>query len=320
MTDAWIITNGAAGNLRQARALARAAGLAAAEIEIDLRSPWAWSAPHLPSGGALALDADSRLRLQPPWPALVIGCGRQAAWVTRWLRKRSRGACYCVQILDPRLAPRYWDLIIAPQHDGLLGTNVLNPLGSLNPVDAAWLAAGRADFAAMAELPEPRVVVLLGGPRRGLTFDADYARALVDGLAAMHARQPGSFLLSASARTPPAFANTVRDALAAFPGMAWSPGDGGDNPYAGLLAWADRIVVTPDSVNMLSEASASGAPTHTLVTQPLPPRLQYFHDALHEGGWLHALEVDAPPHPQPLRETGVMAAELLRRMADNRRR
>lgn len=320
MTDAWILTDGAAGNLRQARALARAIGCVAAEIEVDLRSPWAWSAPHMPRAGALALNANMRRRLRPPWPPLVIGCGREAAWVTRWLRKRSRGACFCVQILNPRLAPRYWDLVIAPQHDGLAGSNVLSPMGSLNPVDSAWLAAGRANFAAIAELPEPRVAVLLGGPRRGITFDADYARALIDGLIAMHTRHPGSFLLSASPRTPAAFAHAVREALATFPGLAWAPGDPGENPYAGLLAWADRIVVTPDSVNMLSEAAASGAPIHTLTTRQLPTRVQRFHDALREGGWLHALDADAPPHPQPLRETGAIAAELLRRLAANRKR
>lgn len=319
MTDAWIITDGAAGNLRQARALARAAGLVAAEIVVDLRTPWAWSAPHMPRAAALAMNADTRRRLRPPWPRLAIGCGREAAWVTRWLRKRSHGACYCVQILNPRLAPRYWDLVIAPQHDGLLGSNVLNPMGSLNPVDSAWLAAGRADFASLSELPEPRVAVLLGGPRRGIAFDTDYTRNLIDALTAMHARKPGSFLLSASARTPVTFANAVREALADFPGLAWTSGNDGENPYAGLLAWADRIVVTPDSVNMLSEAAASGAPTHTLVTHSLPTRLQRFHDVLSAGGWLHALGTDAPAHPQPLRETGAIAAELLRRLAANRR-
>ncbi|MDN5924222.1 MAG: mitochondrial fission ELM1 family protein, partial [Xanthomonadales bacterium] len=311
--------DGAAGNLRQARALARAAGLSAAEIVVDLRTPWAWSAPHMPRGSRMALDADTRRRLRPPWPRVVIGCGREAAWVTRWLRRRSRGACYCAQILNPRLHARHWDLLITPQHDGIMGSNVLNPLGSLNPVDSGWLAAGRADFSVLAELPRPRVAVLLGGPRRGVAFDEAYLRDLIAGLHAMQARDGGSFLLSASARTPPAFAPAVRAALTDFPGLAWTSEADGNNPYAGLLAWADRIVVTPDSVNMLSEAAASGAPTHTLVSRALPARLQRFHDALHAGGWLHALDAQAPAPKQPLRETGAIAAELLRRLAQNKR-
>jgi mitochondrial fission protein ELM1 len=45
----------------------------------------------------------------------------------------------------------------------------------------------------------------------------------------------------------------------AFHGVLWlQPGDG-PNLHAGLLAWAERIVVSPDSVNMASEAAATGA-------------------------------------------------------------
>lgn len=220
----------------------------------------------------------------------------------------------CVQILAPHLSSRHWHMVIAPRHDGITGTNVLNPLGSLNPVDSAWLAAARARFPALGDLPSPRVAVLLGGPRRGIEFDAVLLRAWIDGLHARHARDGGSFLLSASPRTPPAFATAMRDALADLPGVAWLGGAAEDNPYAGLLAHADRIAVTPDSVNMLSEAAASGAPVHTLATAPLPPRLARFHQALRDGGWLHDLGVDAAPPAQPLRETREIAAEMLQRL------
>ncbi|HET6632024.1 MAG TPA: mitochondrial fission ELM1 family protein [Rhodanobacteraceae bacterium] len=318
MNDAWIITDGAAGNLRQARALARAAGLVPAEIVVGLRPPWAWSAPHLPRAAQFAIDNDTRRRLRPPWPPLAIGCGRAAAWVTRWLRRNSHGACFCVQILDPRITPRHWDMVIAPQHDAVRGDNVLNPLGSLNPVDSAWLATGRADFPELAELPQPRTAVLLGGPRRGVAFDAAHARALLDGLLALQARDGGSFMLSASPRTPAEFAHALREGLAPFPGLAFTRDTDGRNPYAGILAWADRAVVTPDSVNMLSEAAASGSPVLTLVPGPLPEKLARFHTALRSGGWLHDLQAAAVSPTQPLRETGDIGAELRRRLLARR--
>ena len=39
----------------------------------------------------------------------------------------------------------------------------------------------------------------------------------------------------------------------------WS-GANADNPYMGMLAWADRLIVTGDSIAMLSEACATGKP------------------------------------------------------------
>jgi mitochondrial fission protein ELM1 len=312
--QAWIITDGRAGNLSQARALARAAGFDSDEIVVALRPPWRQLAPRMTAGARWALPQSTQLLLAPPWPRYAIGCGRQAAWATRWLRQHAAGRCRCVQILAPHMDPRHWDLLIAPRHDGIVGANVLNPLGSLNPVDSAWLAAARAAFAHLADLPQPRVAVVLGGPRRGVPFDETMSRAWIDGLRARHAREGGSLMLCASPRTPPAFADALRAALSDLPGTAWTGPADGANPYAGLLAYADRVAVTPDSVNMLSEAAASGAPVHTLALQPLPTRLARFHAELRAGGWLHDLEADAQPPAQPLRETREIAAEMLRRL------
>jgi mitochondrial fission protein ELM1 len=81
-----------------------------------------------------------------------------------------------------------------------------------------------------------------------------------------------------------------------------------------VLGWADRLVVTPDSVNMLSEACATGCAVETFAPAPLPAKLECFHRALRDAGLLHDLG-DAPPARQPpLRETAAVAARILRRI------
>lgn len=313
MTDALIVTDGRFGNLRQARALAQALGMSAGEVQTDLRAPWSQLAPRMPRLAGLAQRNSSQLPSKPPWPRLVIGCGRQAAWATRWLRRQAGHDSFCVQILDPRINSKHWNLLIAPQHDGVRGANVITPIGSLNPVDSAWLARARSDFSFLADLPQPRIALLLGGPRRGVSFDAALQRALVHGVTT-HLAGTGSVLLCASPRTPPEFAESMRQTLAAQLGHVWLTDADGDNPYPGHLAWADRIVVTPDSVNMLSEGAATGAPVHTLSDSTLPTHLANFHRVLREGGWLHDLAEPAPPAEQPLRETREVASEVRRRM------
>lgn len=315
MREAWIITDGAAGNERQALALAVALGASARVLVLPLRAPWSWAAPRALPGGRLALAARDRAQFAAPWPQLAIGCGRSAALLTRLLRGLSQRRCYTVQILDPRIDPRHWDAVIAPRHDRLCGDNVIATLGSLNPLDDAWLAAGREAFPDLGLLPQPRIALLLGGPRRGVTFDEAYANALADGLAARVLREGGSVLATASRRTPLAFAQVLSERLAHLPGVFWRNDADGPNPYPGLLGWAQRAVVTPDSVNMLSEAAATGAPVHTLVTAPLPEKLARFHAALRERGLLHDLESDAAAPPMPLRETAHVAAQLRERIA-----
>lgn len=310
MREAWIITDGATGNERQALALAGALGVPARVLALPLRAPWSLAAPRMLPGGRLAMTARDRAQFAAPWPQLAIGCGRSAALLTRLLRDLSQRHCYTVQILDPRIDPRHWDAVIAPRHDRLSGDNVIATLGSLNPVDDAWLAAGREAFPDLGLLPQPRIALLLGGQRHGVTFDETYANALADGLTARVSRSGGSVLATASRRTPPAFAQILHERLAHLSGVFWRNDADGANPYPGLLGWAQRVVVTPDSVNMLSEAAATGASVHTLFTAPLPEKLARFHAALRERGQLHDLESDATPPAMPLRETAHVAGQL----------
>lgn len=304
----WILTDGAAGNERQALALAAALGLAPRTIRLQLRRPLDWLAPRGVLAAGWGVRGPAGQALQPPWPALAIGCGRRAALALRALRRWSGGRSFTVQILDPRIRSACLDLVIAPHHDRLRGANVIGLTGSLNPVDDRWLAAGREAFAAFADLPAPRVAVLVGGPTRAQPLDTAWAGRLLDALAAWQARHGGSILASVSRRTPERLRDQLEAGLAAWPGM-FHAGEG-TNPYAGLLGWADRIMVSPDSVNMLSEACATGRPVHTLTAAPLRGKLGRFHQDLADRGLLLPLGDDLPAGAAPLRETARVAHEV----------
>src|SRR5690606_27230614 len=59
----------------------------------------------------------------------------------------------------------------------------------------------------------------------------------------------------------------------------------GDNPYTGILAAADYIIVTEDSVSMTSEALATGKPVHIASLDGGARRLDKFHRLLREQGY-----------------------------------
>jgi len=307
-TTCWAISDGAAGNERQALALARALGLEPRVLRIRLRQPWDAFAPRLRAGAMQAIRDEHGAALAPPWPDLAIGCGRRAALATRLLRTLSAGRSWTVQILDPRIDSRAFDLVIAPAHDRVTGANVIHSIGALNPVDRAWLTDGRARFAHLAELPMPRTTVLIGASNRAQRLDHAYFAGLLDRLGALRTTDGGSFLVSVSRRTPGDVADRLRQSFAQMPGLFWSgPGDG-ENPYAGLLAWADRFVVTPDSVNMLSEACATGKPVYTYAPRAIGGKLARFHAELFASGHLRRLGEAAPlPQPAPLAETAGIA-------------
>lgn len=307
MSGVLALHDGKAGNARQALALARALDAHAGEHHLHPRAPWRWLAPRMPPGAAHAFHA-----MPPTPPAVAIGCGRQAALATRLLRARGSHA---VQILDPRIDPRHWDLVIAPRHDGLDGDNVITTLGSLHPVDAAWLRRARDATPALAALPAPHTVVLVGGPTRHAPLDDAGFAALLQVVAMRTQQEGGSISVVASRRTPTPWRNAIAAITTALPGVRWRDERDGANPYAGLLAHAGRIVCTPDSVNMASEAAATGAPVFLWRPEATRGRLRLFVDALLAGG--HARPLDAAMAPfatVPLHDTEHVAAQVRARL------
>lgn len=316
--DCWTLSDGRAGNVRQAHALAAAIGCAhARDVILAPRAPWRWVAPRAWPGSAHAFGGNFHRLAEHP-PRLAIGCGRQAALATRRLRERGTRV---VQILDPRLPPSAWDVVVAPEHDGLAGDNVVTLIGSLHPVDDLWLAQARSDFSILSPLAQPRTALLLGGPSEHVEgYDEHALTRDLQQLQLRLCEEGGSLLATTSRRTPAAWSQALRTQCSDIPGLRWfaptaAGGDDSDNPYPGLLAWADRIVCTADSVNMLSEACATRVPVFVLGESQVRGRLQRFHAALQERGRVRAFDATlAPFEVEPLRETTRVAAEVRTRL------
>jgi mitochondrial fission protein ELM1 len=319
-SGAVVITDGAVGNERQALSLALALRISPRLLRIKPRPPWRWLGPGFARGVRWSIPRWQWQMLASPWPALAIGCGRQAALLTRALREASGGATFAVQILDPRIDPKYFDLVVTPRHDGLAGENVIQTLGSLHPIDDAWLADARMEFSTLQQLPQPRTALLVGGNRHGLNMDETWFAALIAQLERWRERDAGSMLITTSRRTPPQWRERLRAAFKNGTTCFWGGESDGVNPYSGYLAVADRIVVTPDSVNMLSEACATGAPVFTAVPAKAPAKLAAFHAELTDQGWLHDLREDsqAQRQPPPLREMATIASKVWHRIEATR--
>ncbi|MEM1092545.1 MAG: mitochondrial fission ELM1 family protein [Pseudomonadota bacterium] len=327
--DCWIVTDGARGNEKQCLALAhylRTAGPLQApaprRFRIALRQPWDALAPRLVGGVKHALkpvttvepdrwQKDLRDLLQSPLPRVVLSCGRRAALASRMLRARSRGALCTVQILNPRVDPAAFSWVVCPHHDRLTGANVLRTEGALHEVDDAYLATAREDWPQFESLTTPRVAVLIGASNGAYTIDQAYLSRLLAGAAKL--AEAGSLLVTTSRRTPLELRRFAAAWLAEqCPDrhFFFSDQPGERNPYPGLLAYADRIVVSSDSVNMVSEALGTGCPVHSLQTETKNERFALFAERLVSSGRLLSLDDTSQPSYEPLRETAAVAERI----------
>ena len=89
-------------------------------------------------------------------------------------------------------------------------------------------------------------------------------------------------MVTMSRRTGPEMEAAIRDALAGTTAFIW---DGqGENPYFGLLALADHLLVTEDSASMVSEAAVTGKPISIVALEGGSPKFARFHVAMRAHG------------------------------------
>jgi len=266
MVSSWGITDGSAGMQAQVRALAGVLGVEPEMKKIIIKEPFA----ALPNGIHALLKpfiiprmiaGDS---LAPPYPDLIISCGRRGAIAAMGLKTKAPHTKFiCIQ--DPQTSSKHFDLVVAMEHDAIKGPNVIKTYFALHSITPKLLEEAQQRFAAQfASYPKPHITVLLGGSTNKYTLEIEAMARIVMQLQRMLKHTEGSLLITPSRRTGAQNASMLRGVgsqrVYIYDGVA-------ENPYVGLLALADAIIVTNDSVNMMSEAAATGKPIYIL---PLP--------------------------------------------------
>ena len=302
-SSSWVLTEDYAGLRAQASGLAEAVGLAPEIRALRPRGLWR----RLPAAWwPRPLSAVEPAALAPPWPELAIGCGGKSAAVLAALARHMR----VVIVQHPRMAPRRFDLVVAARHDQLTGPNVLVTRTALHRVTPARLAEAAAGWQArLAALPRPLVAVLVGGSNGRFRLDAAVGATLAGQLAEMMRRDRVGVALTPSRRTDPVVRAMLRDRLQPLGAWIWDMA--GENPYFGLLGLADAIVVTGDSVSMVSEAVATAAPVLLVELPGRSRRIGLFTRFLIEDGRVRRFSGRLEHWPvEPVNDTGAVAAEL----------
>ena len=268
-----------AGLLSQALGLAEAAGLAPDVVDLVARFPFSalpaalWPSP-------LAAVGLKPPHLDPGDTGLALTVGGVGGAVGAALRRRGT---QIVQIQNPRMALGRFDLVIANAHDEIGGPNVITVRTALHRASQARLREAREIWLPrFAHLPRPLVAVLVGGSNGRYRLGAGEGEALAGDLSGIMRRDKAGLLVSPSRRTAP----VVREALVRrlAPMGAWIWDMAGENPYFGMLACADMIVVTIDSVSMISEAVATHAPVLLAELPGRSRRGELFLRAMKEAG------------------------------------
>ncbi len=306
-SSCWIITEGLKGTENQCIGVAEALGLPFIVKQITLKQPWAFFSPYLGFEHAAIFSP----RLTAPWPDILITSGRKSIAAARYIKKASAGKTFIVHIQDPKARIRDFDLIALPMHDHNRAANIITTLGAPNRITQDNLDDAREAFPNFKDINKPRVAVLIGGNSKAHRLSENSMRRLCTQLKQLGA----GLMITASRRTGEANQALLREELKGTGPLIW---DGeGDNPYFAMLAWADYILVTEDSVSMTSDAATTGKPTYTIPLEGGGGRLDTFHKNMQRAGITKIFEGHLDEwHYSALNDSQKIADEIKKRLED----
>ena len=257
----WILASRHCGDNTQLNALADALGWPC-EVKRLAYKPYEEILRLAGLPTLAGVDGAKSSPIAPPWPDIVLCAGRSTEAVAFWLRRNGNPKLRIVFVGTPWVPPSRFDLVITtPQYGLPQAPNILHNTLPLHGVTPAKLEAEAKRWEErLAHLPKPRIAVLAGGSSGPYVFRPEAAARLGREASRLASKLGGSLLVTTSARTSKAAAEALAAAFTVpFFLHRWKKTDK-DNPFLAFLGQAERIIVTADSISMLSEASASGKP------------------------------------------------------------
>ncbi|MDE2222538.1 MAG: mitochondrial fission ELM1 family protein [Candidatus Omnitrophica bacterium] len=221
------------------------------------------------------LTEDSYKELMKYKADYVISCGSQAAGANFILSRNHLARSICV--LSPGIiSHERFDIVVLPEHDGpkdLKRARLIIPKVSPNLISAAYLKEQEEGllrcYSHLKGNVRTKFGVLLGGDAEGVKFDENHIRELIDQLKKAALHYNADILLTTSRRTPPEVEGLIARELKGFercPLCIIANQRNVPEAVGGILSLSDLIIVSGESISMISEALCSVR--RTLVFSP----------------------------------------------------
>jgi len=254
----WALLGPHRGDNNQVLALAEALGLPFEEKWLSYNQLRRVQ-PGLLGPTFRSVSSEARAQLEGVPPDLTISTGLRSVPVVRELRRRSGGKMRAVHLGYPRISPRHFDLVVpTPEYPVPDAPNVLRIPFALSPLTKSKVDG--AGLSAIANLPHPRRLFVLGGPTLYWELPEPEILSSLRQLIQIAKRAGGSVLAIGSPRTPAhLLAAVARELEQASVPTFMAPREGTPS-YRAMLEAADELHVTADSVAMVADAVNTGKP------------------------------------------------------------
>ena len=122
-----LLTEGLHGMISQVEGLAKALDLEYFHEKIELNNFWKLIPPSLTPVKKYVFKNNIDKEFD-----IIISCGRKSVVPSIYLKKNSNKKIINIHIQNPKVSLNNFNYIIAPEHDGISGENVISSKGALH--------------------------------------------------------------------------------------------------------------------------------------------------------------------------------------------
>ena len=193
-------------------------------------------------------------------PSIIITTGRRMAGSSIAIKSILKNNVKTIQIQNPKLSFNNFDLLLIPEHDRVKGKNVIQTKGALSFYDENYIKNFNEPSLKKIKTKKISVLLMVGGnSKRHKPKNSEYydlSTRVIKGVKNINAQ----LIVTVSRRTPKKAIKILQSTFSKHLKEFKIFFTNENNLYPQILEIIDYIIVTGDSVNMISETATLSKP------------------------------------------------------------
>ena len=271
-----LLTEGMHGMISQVEGLAKALDIDFTHHKVELNKFWKLIPPKFTPVSNFTFNSITTNDFD-----IIISCGRKSVIPSIYLKKNSKKKVHNIHIQDPKVSLNNFDFIIAPEHDGLTGDNVILSKGSIHYLTKEEITNNHEYLSEKLNKEKEYLSLILGGPNKYYDYNEKNLIKIFDKIKSILESNNLQAIIIPSMRTPKKIIDFTQNYLGENNLVIK---DVDKKAYLSSLSLAKYIVVTCDSTSMISEAALTGKPIYIaeIPAKSNDYRFRKFRDLFHK--------------------------------------
>ena len=254
-----LLTEGLHGMISQVEGLAKALNLEYFHEKIELNNFWKLIPPSLTPVKKYVFKNNIYKEFD-----IIISCGRKSVVPSIYLKKNSNKKIINIHIQNPKVSLNNFNYIIAPEHDGISGKNVISSKGALHYLTIEEIEKSRDYLQNKSNTKKDILTLILGGPTKYYNYTTQNIKSIFSNIKNLTEKNNLHLIVIPSNRTPLETVSLAKSELMKDTTIIETVDK---KAYLSALCLAKYIVVTCDSSSMISEAALTGKPVYVAMIE-----------------------------------------------------